>query len=174
MRYFFYKRWNIVKFRLYGIKIGTNLQAFSRIYLKINDKALVEVGNNVHIISGDSHNPLCRNIQTCLCAERPNSVIEISNDCGLSSPCIWSKDKIVIGNRVLIGGDCIIMDSDGHSLNWNDRNQSQNITSNGFSLDEQITRTAPIFIEDDVLIGTRCIILKGLLLEHAVSLLRAV
>ena len=50
--------------------------------------------------------------------------------------------------------DCIIMDSDAHSINYKDRRDS-------LGLDKKNKIDKPIIIEDDVLIGTRCIIMKG-------------
>lgn len=71
----------------------------------------------------------------------------------MSSPCIRSHKSITIGNHVNIGGDCILMDSDAHSLNYLDRRVG--------AIDMQHKIDKPIVIEDDVLIGARCIILKG-------------
>lgn len=54
-----------------------------------------------------------------------------------------------------IGGDTIIIDSDAHSLNFLDRR---------FDRDEDDSRNAcsrEVVIGNDVLIGTRCLILKG-------------
>jgi len=133
---------------------------FSHIHLKVRKGAEITIGNCVEISSGDAHNPLCRNIEACLCAERPGSIIEIGDNSGLSSPCIWAKERITIGKRVKIGGDYILMDSDAHSLDWHDR-ASHEILKNGLSRDLSNAKTVPINIEDDVLIGTRCIILKG-------------
>ena len=78
----------------------------------------------------------------------------------MSSSCIWVKEKVSIGNNVKIGGDCIIIDHDAHSLDYKIRN-SRVRTPDGTSLDVANARRKPIVIEDDVMIGTRCIILKG-------------
>ena len=64
------------------------------------------------------------------------------------------------GNYVKIGGDCIIMDTDAHSLDYMVRRLREK-NADGFGMDGLSAATAPIVIEDDVLIGTRCIILKG-------------
>lgn len=59
-----------------------------------------------------------------------------------------------------VGGDCIIMDTDAHNLDHLTR-RSHVLTPEGYSVDGVSAATAGIIIEDDVLIGTRCIILKG-------------
>lgn len=91
--------------------------------------------------------------------EESTSVIEIGDDTGLSSLCIRAKERITIGNRVNIGGDCILIDSDAHNLDYRIRGSSERIGK--ISKDVLTAKTAPIVIEDDVLIGTRCVILKG-------------
>lgn len=52
------------------------------------------------------------------------------------------------------------MDTDAHSLDYLIR-RSHDLTPDGYSVDGVSATTVPIVIEDDVLIGTRCIILKG-------------
>lgn len=110
--------------------------------------------------SGESFNPLCRNIKGCMYTVYPHSIITIGNDTGMSSACLWANTSITIGNYVKIGGDCIIMDTDAHSLDYMVRRLREK-NADGFGMDGLSAATAPIVIEDDVLIGTRCIILKG-------------
>ena len=72
---------------------------------------------------------------------------------GISSSSVFCKDKIVIGHHVNIGAECVIIDSDFHSTNWEDRADRRNDVRNA--------KSAPIYIGDYVFIGTRSIILKG-------------
>lgn len=53
----------------------------------------------------------------------------------------------------MIGGNVRIFDHDYHSLKYMDRRDKK--------LDDAGCRTSPVFIEDDVFIGTNSIILKG-------------
>ena len=71
---------------------------------------------------------------------------------------LWANSSITIGNHVKIGGDCILLDSDAHSLDYHMRRVEERIATPKYM---SAVKTAPIVIEDDVLIGTRCIILKG-------------
>lgn len=144
--------WNRLKFYIKGVKFGNNLKVFSQMYLDIASNAQITIGHNFTFTSSDCINPLCRNIKGCIVAYS-NASITIGNDVGVSSPCIWAQKNITIGNYVNIGGDCIIMDSDAHSLNYIDRRIPIN--------DKKNKKDASIIIEDDVLIGAKCIILKG-------------
>jgi acetyltransferase-like isoleucine patch superfamily enzyme len=77
------------------------------------------------------------------------SIIEIGDDVGMSGCSITALNQIRLGNRILIGSGVLITDNDGHAINPENRHLNKDIAS------------APINIEDDVFIGARAIILKG-------------
>lgn len=79
----------------------------------------------------------------------PGAQIVIGNNVGISGCQITAYDSITICDNVMIGSGCVICDSDAHPISPKKRH------------DVTFTRTAPIFIEKDVFIGARCIILKG-------------
>lgn len=118
------------------------------------------IGDNVTFSSGSAINPLCRNIRGQVFITQ-NAEIVIGDNSGLSSTVLWAKESIRIGNNVNIGGDCIIMDTDAHSLDWKIRSGSIKGTDGQIITDYDSSLSAPIIIGDNVLIGTRCIILKG-------------
>ena len=142
-----------------NIKYGKDLKVYYKIYLNIAQKSEITIGDNFLFTSGKSINPLCRNICGSIYTTT-NAIIQIGNNVGISSACLWAKEKIIIGNNVKIGGDCIIMDTDAHNLDYRIRN-SNKVNEEGISIDSITAESKPIFIENDVLIGTRCIILKG-------------
>ena len=133
---------------------------FNHIYLDIHPLSHVRIGDDFTFTSGESINPLCRHQRGCIMTERAESVIEIGHHVWMSSPCIWAKQRITIGNYVNIGGDCIIMDSDAHNLDWRVRDSGEMFAPK-VSMDNHTAKCAPIVIEDHVLIGARSIILKG-------------
>ena len=90
-------------------KLGKNARVCNHVYLNMHKKSQVSIGDNFSFNSGSNINPLCRNIKGSITAERENTIICIGNNVGISSSCIWAKEKIIIGNSVNIGGDCIIM-----------------------------------------------------------------
>ena len=158
----FYVRWNWMSLVLCigRENVGGRCKVFNHIYLDIHPQSHVSIGDDFTFTSGECYNPLCRNQRGCIITERPNSIIEIGHHVGMSSPCLWAKERITIGNYVNIGGDCIIMDSDAHNLDWRVRDSGEMFTPTE-SLDNHTAKCAPIVIKDHVLIGAKSIILKG-------------
>ena len=154
-----YIGWNKIYFFLDNIKYGKNFRVFNHLYLKIHVGALVQIGNNCTIMSGAGLNPLSRNIKTCIYVGK-KATLKLGNDVGISSSTLWVKESVSIGNSVAIGADCIIMDTDAHNLDWKIR-CSEETNEYGESVDMVTAASAPIVIEDNVLVGARCIILKG-------------
>lgn len=154
-----YIGWNKIYFFLNNIKYGKNFRVFNHLYLKIHVGALVQIGNNCTIMSGAGLNPLSRNIKTCIYVGK-KATLKLGNDVGISSSTLWVKESVSIGNSVAIGVDCIIMDTDAHNLDWKIR-CSEETNEYGESVDMVTAASAPIVIEDNVLVGARCIILKG-------------
>lgn len=153
-----YIGWNKIYFFLNNIKYGKNFRVFNHLYLKIHVGALVQIGNNCTIMSGAGLNPLSRNIKTCIYVGK-KATLKLGNDVGISSSTLWVKESVSIGNSVAIGADCIIMDTDAHNLDWKIR-CSEETNEYGESVDMVTAASAPIVIEDNVLVGARCIILK--------------
>ena len=152
LRRLLYPIWNRIKFRIKHVAFGYNMMISTNMYLTVSLKAKIQIGNNFVFTIGECFNPLCRNIKGCIITES-EAIISIGNDVGMSSTCLWAHKKITIGNNVKIGGDTIIMDSDAHSLDF--------VLRRNPLLDQNNKKNIPITIEDDVLIGARCIILKG-------------
>jgi len=65
-----------------------------------------------------------------------------------------AAERIQIGQRVQVGANCTIADTDFHPL-----------TAAGRAQDFLAGAHAPIVIEDDVFIGMNSLILKGLVLS---------
>lgn len=81
----------------------------------------------------------------------PNSSIVIGDNVGISGSTICATTKITIGDNVLIGSGCLITDTDAHPISWEERKKEN----------YKKTLKAPISIGNDVFIGARSIILKG-------------
>lgn len=149
-RYFFIY-WNRFFFSVIGVRYGRNLIITNKVYVR--GLGGINIGESFLMSSGGAINPISRNIYSCFYVALPSSKIEIGNNVGMSSTCLWAQELIHIGNNVNIGANTLILDNDSHSHHYvlRRRGQSQN----------QNIPTKPIYIEDDVWIGAECIILKG-------------
>lgn len=84
-----------------------------------------------------------------------NAEIFIGRSVGISQCALVSHCKITIGDNVKIGGGTCIYTTDFHSLNPNMRVSSE---------DQKQRKCAPVVIGDNVFIGAKCIILKGVVI----------
>ncbi|WP_298881815.1 acyltransferase [uncultured Polaribacter sp.] len=147
-----YTLYNILKFKSKNVKIGKKFRIKGKVGLNISNSSYVQFGDNFVMLSGKMFNILSRNIQSGIRVDK-NATLKVGNNVGISSVSIWSSKKIVIGNNVKIGADVIIFDSDMHSLNYLERRD--------FTTDAKNAKKKPIIIGNDVFIGTRSIITKG-------------
>lgn len=158
IRFSFYKYYNRFLFWVNGVQYGHRMCVQNKVYLCGDGR--ISIGDDFVFVSGDSLNPICRNIRGVLYTVNSEACIEIGNRVGISSACLWAKERITIGNDVNIGGDCIIIDNDAHPLDYVKR-RLEYIENSGLDAYSQTISTAPVWIEDDVWIGARCMILKG-------------
>ena len=157
MKQWVYIRLNRIYFRCLGVHVGHNMRVFNRILYQGPGK--VYIGDNLVFRSGDGLNALSRNIRGMIFTET-NGVIRIGNNVGISSACLWAKNEIFIGDNVNIGADCLIMDTDAHPHDVLQRRREY-CKSVGETEYKKCILSAPIIIEDDVWVGARCQILKG-------------
>lgn len=95
-------------------------------------------------------------IDSCLGSHivvRPGAKLVIGDNTGMSQVAINCREQIKIGSNVKIGAGVLIIDSNFHSIEWETRRD--------WLTDKQNTKNAPVDIEDDVFIGTRTIVNKG-------------
>ncbi len=94
---------------------------------------------------------------------RPEARFTMGNFCSVGAGTkIWVRSGVTIGNYVLIAHRVDIIDNNSHSLDWRDRREdAHDVFERGVKLDTSRVSSAPIVIEDDVWIGARSTILKG-------------
>ena len=155
---YFYKKWNLFYFKIHGVSFGKNMIVYNKVYIKGNGK--IAIGDNFSFTSGDNINPISRNLRGSLYTVLETSKIEIGSRVGISATTIWAQESIRIGNDVNIGADCLIIDNDSHSHTFLERRFDFVKNLSTVNLVKYIP-SAPIQIEDDVWIGARCQILKG-------------
>ncbi len=109
----------------------------------------IDIGNHFVACSKSENNSIgvFQKVILKTCCE--NAIIKIGDKVGVSGATISSMTSIKIGNNVLIGSGALITDNDAHPIHPEFRGDFSQILK------------APVIIEDDVFIGTRSIILKG-------------
>lgn len=155
----FYILYNRLMFRIKGIKYGGGLKIMNKVYVNKSAKSTVIIGKHFVFTSGGGYNPITSNVRGYMRIDNAAS-LTIGNNCGMSSSVLWVKEKMSFGNNVLVGGGCLIMDNDCHSLDYRHRNGSL-LGDNNEKIDVLNANTSPVIIEDDVFIGARSIVLKG-------------
>lgn len=148
-----YSCWNtsITIFKLYvlGATFGDNLKSYGTTIpqIRINKNAkLVRFGNNVVFNNKNDAGWYSK----CAIWVMDSASLIVGNNSGFNGVFLYSSKSIIIGSNVRIGGGTRIFDTDFHPLNYIERRNGKNGT---FSKE--------ILIEDDVFVGTNCIIGKG-------------
>lgn len=132
---------NLLRYRCKSV--GENLMIFGDFMLEgFGD---VYIGDNVTMYKNVSFM-----ISGHIC---DNPTVRIGNNCniglGVGFRC---AEKIVIGDNCLIASGTIIMDNDGHPLHPDRAKKRLKVLKKDVK---------PVIIEDNVWIGDRCIIMKG-------------
>ena len=133
----------------YGVKLGAGCKFWKRTIFFLQPGASIIVGDRCSFRSDFSSNLIGVNHRCIVSTHSQNASIFIGNNCGFSGTSIGAKERIEIGNNVLVGANSTITDFDWHSLDPNDRDN------------QELVRSRKVVIEDNVWIGANCIILKG-------------
>jgi len=117
-----------------------------------------EIGDNFSCVNNPKSSTLGIN-RRCKLLVYQQALLKIGNNVGMSNTTIVATKYVEIGNNVMIGGGVTIMDSDFHSLNpihWHTK------------YDEMYMESRPVKISDNVFIGMKSIILKGVTIGSGV------
>lgn len=100
--------------------------------------------------------------------ERSSARLQIGRNTAINGGTMFVlADRITIGDNVWISFDCLILDHDGHASDPSIRRQDLPDFFGGRPKDWSVVKRSPISIEDDVWIGARAIILKGVTVGQA-------
>ena len=113
---------------------------------------VIEIEDGVTLQSNPLHNDAGILHPCTLAATTSNAFIHIGKDSGMSGALICSQKKVWIGERVWLGANVTIYDTDFHPINPYERfHPSEGYTG----------RTKEVVIEDCVWVGSNAMILKG-------------
>ena len=120
-------------------------------YIMVARRGRMSIGKNFRMNNGLRANPIgCP--QKCTFFVHTDCDITIGDNVGISQTALISHCSITIGDNVKIGGGTSIYTTDFHSLDPIIRASDE---------DQKYRRCAPVVIGDNVFIGAKCIILKG-------------
>lgn len=140
----------VLSFR--GVQYGSNLRCLGQPIITRVDGSEIRLGDNIVLASHSSGTALGVRSPVILRCLSPNSLITIGSDTGLSGTVVCAAVEVSIGKRCLIGSDVMIFDTDFHALVPLPR-RYLNVAWNEIS--------SPVYIGDDVFIGARSIVCKG-------------
>jgi acetyltransferase-like isoleucine patch superfamily enzyme len=133
-----------------GVGWGSDWKLYGLPILQIHRSSRVHIGARLTLRSTRRSNPLGPNHPCILSTREPGAVLTIGDDFGMTGGSIVCARHIAIGQRVSVGCNTIIADTDFHPLDPTAR-----------QADYLAGASAPIVIEDDVFIGMNALILKG-------------
>ena len=142
-----------LKLSFWNVRYGLSCRIIGPLRLRMTHDAKIIVGHHLTAIAGYK-STIVSSKKNVWSVEGGNLVIH--DYVGMTSTSIYCNNKIEIGNHVLIGAETLIMDTNFHSLDYSIRGTSKE----GYQYKGTIN-TAPVVIGDNVFIGTRCIINKG-------------
>ena len=135
-----------------GVRVGRGVQFDGIPIVSGANFGQISIGDRCALVSRSSGTALGVRSPVILRALHTGAELKIGADTGLSGTVVCSALSICIGERCLIGSDVLIFDTDFHNPEPDQRR---------YARPDWDRISAPIVIGDDVFIGTRSIILKG-------------
>lgn len=134
----------------FGVVFGKRLALYGFPIVSVELGSSISIGDDCRFRSVSDGNAIGVNHPVVIRTLAPDAIIRIGNDFGMSGGAICALGLVSIGNRVFIGANVVISDSDFHPLNKVER------AAGGVC---QIHRD--VVIGDDVWIGADAYICKG-------------
>jgi acetyltransferase-like isoleucine patch superfamily enzyme len=137
-------------FAFYKIPWGRDWHFFGIPIIQKHRQSTMSFGGGLQLRSSVRSNPLGPNHPVILATWQEDASLEVGNNFSMTGGTLCAAERIVIGNKVVVGANTIIIDTNFHPLNPEARR-----------LHPQDSKIEPIVIKDDVFIGMNCLILKG-------------
>ena len=96
----------------YDITPGKGWRLYGYPIIQKHHNSIMVFGDNLQLRSTVSSNPLGANHPVILCTWQAGAVLEIGNDFGMTGGTICAAERITIGNRVTVGANTMIIDTE--------------------------------------------------------------
>lgn len=147
------RRWltlPLAAWALRGLDIGAGWRCYGPPIIQRHRQSRIRIGACMSLRSTARSNPLAPNHPVIISTRRPGALLTIGEDFGMTGGSLVCDERITIGDRVWVGANTVIADTDFHPLEPESR-----------AARPLAARTAPVTIADDVFIGMNVLILKG-------------
>lgn len=148
------RRWLILPlawWALRGIEIGRGWRLYGLPIIQRHRHSQIRIGRGLNLRSTPRSNPLGAYHPVIISTRRKGARLTIGDDFGMTGGSLVCDESITIGDRVWVGANTVITDTDFHPLEPELR-RARPLDAN----------TAAVEIADDVFIGMSALILKGL------------
>lgn len=137
-------------FALNGIPWGRDWRFYGIPIIQKHCQSRMSFGPGLELRSSVRSNPLGPNHPVFLTTWKEGARLEIGSHFGMTGGVLCAAEQIEIGNYVAIGANTIIVDTDFHPINPDQR-----------AIQPQEGASTSVIIGDHVFIGMNCLILKG-------------
>ncbi len=135
---------------LRGLEVGAGWRCYGVPIIQRHRDSRIRIGARMSLRSTARSNPLGPNHPVIISTRRPGAALTIGADFGMTGGSLVCDARIAIGDRVWVGANSVITDTDFHPLKPQRRHESPLAAD-----------TAPVSIGDDVFIGMNALVLKG-------------
>jgi len=139
--------------RFHGVQCARNVVVIDRPGVRRKKGSSIIVGERVTLCSSVMANPLCDGARCRLVTLSGDAELIVGDGVGISSTTICAARSVMIGEGTIIGGGCLIIDTDFHPRG----------ADGNWGMDPAAV-SAPVVIGKRCFIGARSIILKGVVL----------
>jgi acetyltransferase-like isoleucine patch superfamily enzyme len=138
------------RFAWHGIAWGAGWRIYGAPLIQRHRGSRIVIGDRFEMRNWRSSNPLGVAHPGILATWSAAAAIVIGDDVGMTGVTVCAESGITIGNRVLIGANAVIADTDFHPLHPVERRMAPGHGA-----------TLPIEIADDCFLGMHVLVLKG-------------
>ncbi|WP_298435379.1 acyltransferase [Geobacter sp.] len=135
-----------------GVEIGSGTTFYGTPIISMVEGSKIIINERASLCSVSEFTALGVNHPVVLRTMRPGAMIEVGAETGVSGATICAAGHVKIGKQCMFGANVVIADTDFHAMKPENRRYNSN---------HEDIAVAPVFVEDNVFLGTGVIVLKG-------------